>query len=282
MTGGIEYPFVGADVGRALYASADRLAARTGALHRAKTAGRPAADVVAELADTHRGQLDWRVVADIGCGRGSSSQTLAVRLRPALLVGIDASAAMLTEARRRMPDTAGAALVSWTQGDFHRLPLQTGSCSLAVAAFCLYHSARPEQAIAEIARCLVPGGLTVLVTKSADSYHQLDDLVTTAGLDHAACTRPSLYSTAHSENLSTLAATALQVCHVEHEQHRFTFTSLRHVAEYLATSPKYQMPAALLGRADAIQTALTAAVPDEPLETESTVTYVVARSQGPQ
>ncbi|MFL6124239.1 class I SAM-dependent methyltransferase [Actinophytocola sp.] len=282
MTGGVENPFVGADVGRILYGSADRLAVRTGALHRAKTAGRPAADVVAEIADTYRGQLDWQLVVDIGCGRGSSSQTLAVRLRPDLLVGIDASTAMLAEARRRMPDTVGTAGVSWIQGDFHRLPLQTGSCSLAVAAFCLYHSARPEQVIAEIARSLAPGGLAVLVTKSADSYHQLDDLVTTAGLDQAACTRPSLYSTAHSGNLATLAATALQVCHVEHEPHRFIFTSLRHVAEYLATSPKYQMPAVLLGRADAIAAALTAAVPDEPLETESTVTYVVARRQGSQ
>lgn len=282
MTGGIENAFVGADVGLALYGTAGRLAARTGALHRAKTAGRPAAHVVAELADAHRGQLDWQVIVDIGCGRGSSSQTLAVRLRPARLVGIDASAAMLAEARRRMPDTVSTAGASWIQGDFHQLPLRTGSCSLAVAAFCLYHSARPEQVIAEIARCLVPGGLAVLVTKSADSYHHLDDLVARAGLDHAACARPSLYSTAHSGNVVALAATALQVCHVEHEPHRFTFTSLRHVAEYLATSPKYQMPAVLLGGADALEAELTAAVPDEPVETESTVTYVVARRQGPQ
>jgi SAM-dependent methyltransferase len=282
MTGCIENPFVGAEVGQALYGTADRLAARTSALHRAKTAGRPAADVVAELASAHQGHLNWQVVVDIGCGRGSSSQTLAIRLRPALLVGIDASEAMLTEARRRMSNTARTAGVSWSQGDFHRLPLQTGSSSLAVAAFCLYHSAHPEQVIAEIARCLVPGGLAVLVTKSVNSYHHLDNLVATAGLDHAACTRPSLYSTAHSGNLATLAATALQVRDVEHEQHRFTFTNLRHVSEYLVTSPKYHMPAALLGRTDAIEAALAAAVPDRSLETESTVTYVVARREGPR
>jgi SAM-dependent methyltransferase len=282
MTGCIENPFVDAEVGQALYGTADRLAARTGALHRAKSAGRPVADVVADLANAYQGHLDWQVVVDIGCGRGTSSQTLAIRLRPALLVGIDASAAMLAEARRKMSDTADAVGVLWSQGDFHRLPLQTGSCSLAVAAFCLYHSAHPEQVIAEIARCLVPGGLAVLVTKSADSYHQLDDLVATAGLDHAACTRPSLYSTAHSGNLATLAATALQVRDVEHEQHRFTFTNLRHIAEYLATSPKYHMPPILLGRTDAIEAALTEAVPDRPLATESTVTYVVACREGPR
>jgi hypothetical protein len=64
---------------------------------------------------------------------------------------------------------------------------------------------------------------------------------------------------------------------VEHEQHRFRFTGLRHVAEYLATSPKYQMPPTLQGQAGAIETALIAAVADQPVDTGSTVTYVVAR-----
>jgi ubiquinone/menaquinone biosynthesis C-methylase UbiE len=282
MSADIENPFVGAQVGRALYGTADRLARRTGALHRAKTAGRPVADVIAELATAHRGPAACRVVLDIGCGRGSSSQRLATALRPDHFVGLDASAAMLAEARRRMPVAAGGPTVLWAQADFHNLPLRAGSCDLAVAAFCLYHSAQPQRVIAEVARCLVPGGIAVLVTKSADSYHQLDNLVAAAGLDCGARTRPSLYSSVHSNNLATLAATALQVCQVKHEQHHFTFTCLQHVAEYLATSPKYQMPPALLGDPDALEAALTAAVPDQPLDTDSTVTYVVAHHRGPQ
>jgi SAM-dependent methyltransferase len=202
VTAGTENPFVGAEVGHTLYGTAERLAKRTGALHRAKTAGRPVADVIAELADAYRGSVDWRVVVDIGCGRGSSSQQLATKLHPDLLLGVDASAAMLAAARRRMPDVASQSRVLWAQGDFHHLPLRTSSCTLAVAAFCLYHSTHPQRVIAEIARCLVPGGIAVLVTKSADSYHQLDDLVAAAGLDRHARARPSLYSSAHSGNLA--------------------------------------------------------------------------------
>lgn len=280
-------PFISGGIGQVLYGSAERLAARTGALHRAKVAGRPVADVVAELAHAHRGELEWRVAVDIGCGRGSSTQALAGQLRSGLLVGVDASAAMLTEARRRMASTGdrlgdrlgGGPTVGWARGDFHQLPFRSEVCALAVAAFCLYHSPHPEQAIAEIARCLEPNGLAVLVTKSSDSYHQLDDLVATAGLDRDARARPSLYGTAHSGNLATLAGTALQVCQVEHEQHRFRFTSLRHMAEYLATSPKYQMSPTLQGQVDAIEKALIAAVPDQPVHTDSTVTYVVARRE---
>lgn len=278
-------PFVSGDIGQVLYGTADRLAARTGALHRAKTAGRPVADVVADLAHVHRRERAWQVVLDIGCGRGSSTQALAAQLRPDLLVGVDASAAMLAAARRRMPGASDRPndrpgdrpAVRWARGDFHQLPFRTGMCALAVAAFCLYHSPHPQRAIAEITRCLVPDGLAVLVTKSVDSYHHLDDLVAVAGLDRDAQTRPSLYATAHSGNLATLAATTLQVCRVEHEQHRFRFTGLQHVAEYLATSPKYQMPPTLHGQVDAIEAALIAAVPDQPVDTDSTVTYVVAR-----
>jgi SAM-dependent methyltransferase len=180
-----------------------------------------------------------------------------------------------------MPDTSDRpgdrAAVRWARGDFHQLPFRTAACSLAVAAFCLYHSPHPEQAIAEIARCLEPNGLAVLVTKSVDSYHQLDELVAVAGLDRGAHARPSLYATAHSGNVATLAATALRVCRVEHEQHRFRFTGLRHVAEYLATNPKYQMPPTLQGQKGAIEAALIAAVPDQLVDTDSTVTFVVAR-----
>ncbi|GAB3448649.1 class I SAM-dependent methyltransferase [Actinophytocola sediminis] len=275
-------PFVSGDIGQVLYGTADRLAARTGALHRAKTAGRPVADVVAELAHVHRDGLAWQVVLDIGCGRGGSTQALATQLQPDLLVGVDASAAMLAAARRRMAGASDRPAVGWTRGDFHELPFKTGVCALAVAAFCLYHSPHPERAIAEIARCLEPNGLAVLVTKSLDSYHQLDALAAVAGLDRDARVRPSLYASAHSGNLASLAATALHVCQVAHERHRFRFTSLRHVAEYLATSPKYHMPSTLQGQVDAIEAALITVVPDQPVDTDSTVTYVVARRGGSQ
>jgi hypothetical protein len=98
------------DVGPALYGSVERLAARTGALHGAKTAGRPAADVIAALADAHRGQLDWEGRRRHRLCRGSSTQTLAFRSRPARLDDIDASAAILAATSTNDMFLAGLAL----------------------------------------------------------------------------------------------------------------------------------------------------------------------------
>src|SRR4051794_13496715 len=126
-------PFLDAVPG--LYATADRLFRRTDALHRAKISGRHAADVIADLAPPNAS-----VIADIGCGRGTTTLVLADQLQPRLLIALDASAALLDAARRRVarPD------VRFVCGDFHRLPLADGSCDLITAAFCLYHSPNPS------------------------------------------------------------------------------------------------------------------------------------------
>ncbi|WP_424533807.1 class I SAM-dependent methyltransferase [Sphaerisporangium viridialbum] len=271
-------PFLDAMEQRELYGHASRLAARTSALHRAKTRGRPVAEVIAVLAAAHLTVGRPALVADIGCGRGTSSRVLAQRLHPHRLVGIDASAAMLKDARSRFGTTESA--LSFVQADFHQLPLPTGVCTVAVAAFCLYHAIRPNVVIAEIARVLAPGGVVILVTKSADSYHELDALVAAAGLDPHAPQRESLYAAAHSANLAHLTEPVLRIEHLEHEEHGFTFTDLGHVAEYLATSPKYHVPAELQGDPSAIATALRTRLPERPVSATSLITYLLARRPG--
>ncbi|MFM9442614.1 class I SAM-dependent methyltransferase [Streptomyces acidiscabies] len=254
-----------------LYGATSRLTNRSGALLRAKTSGSPVPETIVRLARRyHPGRP--RLVFDIGCGRGSSTLALAEGLQPVRLVGVDASLALLSEARRRVP-------ARFLRADFHRLPVPDGVGDLAVAAFCLYHSRRPGDVAAEIARVLTPGGLAVLVTKSLDSYRELDLLVAAAGLDPDAGRRESLYVTAHSGNLATLAAASLDVLTVREEEHRFLFTGLDHVAEYLATTPKYRLRPGLYGNPDALTAALHARLPDGPLATRSTVTYVVARTR---
>ena len=272
-------PFVDPEQGPALYRDPGRLARRTNALHRAKAAGRPVVQVTSDLASEYLEQGPPRVVADVGCGRGSSTRALAERLRPDRLVGIDASAAMLAEARVRAGGDS-TERVRWVRADFHHLPLRDASCDLVVAAFCLYHSPEPSEAIAELARCLAPSGVAVLVTKSTDSYRELDELVAAAGLDPDACRRPSLYESAHSGNLASLTAGCLHVRHVEHEEHRFDFVDLGHVADYLATSPKYAISGALQGDAERLASALRGRLPDGPVSTTSRVTYVVSVRRG--
>lgn len=257
-----------------LYASADRLAQRSGALRRAKIAGRSVGELAAQLvAATLPGRGD-QLVVDIGCGRGRTTRVLAERLAPAQVVAVDRSPALLAAARARLRKHPGR--VRFVCADFHQLPLGEASCQAVVAAFCLYHAPRPAAVLTELARCLVPGGVAVLVTKSADSYTTLDELVARSGLDPDATTRPSLYAAAHSANLPALAATAFEVSRVLHEEHHFRFADLAHVAEYLATSPKYVVPAPLRGNHLALAAALRARLPDRPVPATSTVTYVVA------
>ncbi|MBM9437249.1 class I SAM-dependent methyltransferase [Actinacidiphila bryophytorum] len=263
-----------------LYGDASRLASRTSALGQAKVSGRPVPVTIARLALEHaHPDLPLRTVADIGCGRGTSSRVLAEQLTPRRLTAIDASGAMLSAARVRVGAPPGTE-TGYVQADFHRLPLATGTYDLVVAAFCLYHSPRPGQVIAEFARVLHPQGVAVLVTKSADSYSELDALLASSGLDPEAPYRESLYAAAHSGNVAAIVASGLEVLHVEHEDHGFRFTDLAHVAAYVATNPKYHLAPGLRGDPTSIAEALRARLPEAPVTASSTITYVVARPPG--
>ncbi|MFJ8442391.1 class I SAM-dependent methyltransferase [Kitasatospora griseola] len=259
-------PFLDADrVRHDLYADADRITQRTSALARAKTTGAHPATVIADLAATGL----HGTVLDIGCGRGTTTLALAERLTPPTLIAFDQSAALLAETEHRL---AGYLGVKSMRGDFHAIALPNSSVAVAVAAFCLYHSPQPAAVMAEIARCLAPGGLSITVTKSADSYRTLDEVIAASGLDPEATSRPSLYETFHSHNQADVVATCLDVQQVVHHEHRFRFTDADHIAAYAATNPKYQLPY----DADEIAKRLRKTIGDGPLETASTVTYVVA------
>ncbi|CAL9441317.1 2-methoxy-6-polyprenyl-1,4-benzoquinol methylase, mitochondrial [Streptomyces sp. enrichment culture] len=260
-----------------LYGHASRLAGRTSALLRAKTAGHPVPETIVSLVQTHHARPDrLGVVLDIGCGRGSSSLVIAEQLQPESVVGLDAAPSLLAQARQRaeaLPDST----VDFVEGDFHDIPLPDGSSDVVVAAFCLYHSTRPEDVIAQIARVLAPGGLAVLVTKGLDSYQEMDQLVASAGLDPRAAQHESLYTAAHSGNLADLTAPSLDVIAVMDEEHTFTFDGHDHTAQYLATNPKYDLAPGLYGNPGALAATLHEFLPDQPLTTRSRITFVIAQ-----
>ncbi|MEU3550322.1 class I SAM-dependent methyltransferase [Streptomyces longwoodensis] len=263
-----------------LYGHASRLAGRSNALMRAKTSGRPVPDTIVGLVRAHHERADkLGLVLDVGCGRGTSSLALAQQLRPQRVLGLDAAPALIEQAlhrAQRVPDVP----VSFLMGNFHQLPLPARSFDLVVAAFCLYHSPQPQTVVAEMKRVLALGGLAVLVTKGLNSYREMDQLVVAAGLDPRAERHESLYISAHSGNLAHLAATSLDVLAVEHEEHTFTFDGHDHVAEYLATNPKYDLAPGLYGNPGALSATLHEFLPDRPLTTKSLVTFVVAQSGG--
>ncbi|MFF3432159.1 class I SAM-dependent methyltransferase [Streptomyces sp. NPDC002602] len=271
-------PFLDADlVSGSLYQDQQRLADRTGALMAAKISGRPAPGVIASYALRARPR-PGSLVLDIGCGRGASTLALTRTLPASRILAIDASHAMLAATRDRLTQAGGA--VTTMQADFHHLPLDTGSASLAVAAFCLYHAPDPRVVLREMARCLHPGATVILVTKAADSYASLDRLVARARLDPNATSRTGLYGAFHSANMRAIAENVLDVREVHHETHRFWFRDLAHTAAYLATTPKYQLPDGLTGDPEALNHRLRAVLPDEPVETASVVSYLTATVPG--
>lgn len=282
-----ERPFIDPVQVPALYADQTRVRRRSGALLDAKIEGMHVGQLIAELLHTAAPDLAAKpaFIADIGCGAGHPTRTLARRFPHARLLAIDASTQMLTAANTHLHDHLGteAHRVTYLRADFHHLPLADAAYDAAVAAFCLYHSSNPAQAIAEIARCLIPGGPAVLVTKSADSYHELDELVADTGLDPDATRRPSLYETADSTRLPELTAPILTVEAVLHDRHVFQFRNAHHLAEYLTTVPKYQFPESLRVAPAALAADLRRRRGDGPTTSTSTstITCIIARQTPP-
>jgi SAM-dependent methyltransferase len=95
-------------------------------------------------------------VLDVPCGGG-----VALRgLRPGQAVrwiGVDIEPAMLDRARRRAANHSGAD-VQLIEGDMYQLPLEDGTVELCLSYGGLHCVARPQAALAEMARCLRPGG----------------------------------------------------------------------------------------------------------------------------
>lgn len=265
-------PFTNPQLLASLYANARRVAQRTAALHAAKISGEDATATITELA-AHVAPIH-PAVCDIGCGRGTASLALARRLNPRRMIALDQSPSLLDVVRQRAAQSGIA--METVCADFHQLPLPRASVDVAVAAFCLYHSARPEQVVGEIAQSLIRGGHAVVVTKSADSYHEIDQLLAESGLDPQATSRPSLYESFHSSAAPGITATALRVEQVTHQRHVFRFSGLDHLAAYLVTSPKYQLPEPLGGNAAALAEELRRRNPDEPIIATSTISYVTA------
>ena len=119
-------------------------------------------DAVAEWKERSFGLLEPRPGAhllDVGCGTGDDVLALADRVRPGgRATGIDASAAMIEEARRRAGSRDD---VAFAVGDASRLPLADAAVDGCRAERTLQHVERPGLAVAEMVRVTRPGGWVV-------------------------------------------------------------------------------------------------------------------------
>jgi ubiquinone/menaquinone biosynthesis C-methylase UbiE len=109
-------------------------------------------------------------VGDLGCGTGQVSAALAPFV--ARVVAVDASAAMLQAAKKRLH---GFDNVDLRRGDLESLPIDDGRLDAATLMLVLHHVPDPGRAITDVARVLKPGGRLVVVDMlphDRDSYRQ--------------------------------------------------------------------------------------------------------------
>src|SRR5712672_501116 len=102
-------------------------------------------------------QRDW-TVGDLGCGTGQVSAALAPFV--ARVIAVDASAAMLQAAKKRLQGTDN---IDLRRGDLEALPIDDARLDAATLMLVLHHVPEPERALAELARVLKPGGRAIIV-----------------------------------------------------------------------------------------------------------------------
>ena len=109
-------------------------------------------------------------VGDLGCGTGQLTASLAPFV--SRVIAIDASAAMLQAARKRLH---GFDNVELRRGELESLPIDDARLDAATLALVLHHVPEPDRALAEVARVLKPRGRLLMVDMlphDRESYRQ--------------------------------------------------------------------------------------------------------------
>jgi SAM-dependent methyltransferase len=145
------------------YASEERFAKRN-AIFQALLDGSNPNDVAYEAVAEKKPKR----VLDVGCGLGEITERFATELGAAVQA-IDVSTRMVELTRARGVDAQ--------VGDVEQLPYGDGEFDCVFAGWVLYHVPDLEQAIAECARVLCPGGRLVASSYFENNVSELWDLI---------------------------------------------------------------------------------------------------------
>lgn len=113
------------------------------------------------------------VIADLGAGEASNALHLSRRARR--VIAVDNSKKMV-EYGRSLARQYKVKNLEYKLGDLEDLPIDSGSCDLALFHQSLHHALHPDRAVAEAARILAPGGRVAIVDLLRHRYEEAREL----------------------------------------------------------------------------------------------------------
>jgi len=104
-------------------------------------------------------------ILEVGCGRGIALPVFDRLCNPRRLVGLDIDGELLMEAADNLQEHGTKAELCI--GDVRHMPFGDEAFDVIIDFGTLFHIARPQDALDEIARVLAPGGMFVHETKAS-------------------------------------------------------------------------------------------------------------------
>jgi malonyl-CoA O-methyltransferase len=113
----------------------------------------------------HLGDLNRKLVADVGCGKGRFARVIREKYPSSRVCAIDIAEAMLAHVPPGIYRTAAAMTA---------LPLSSGSCDGAYATESLEHAVDIPKAVEELCRIVKPGGRIAIIDKDIRAWGRLE------------------------------------------------------------------------------------------------------------
>ena len=128
-----------------------------------------------QLADLLDLRGDERVL-DVATGTGHAALELAGRLPHGHVTGVDFSAGMLAQARRKAA-ARGVQNIEFAEMDMQALGFNDGQFDAAICAFGIFFVEDMESALAHVASKVKPGGIVAICNFQKDYFFPLRDLL---------------------------------------------------------------------------------------------------------